>query len=87
MFEPLSKSGDSHIRTRRVALLLGAASLILFIASYAWYEIQATEHRDSLCPYWWGELDAGLAWGAILGAMLAAGLFLYSLVLEKRNSQ
>jgi hypothetical protein len=83
MFEPLKKSSDSQARIRRISLMLVVTSLILFIASYAWYEIQTLRHEDSLFAYWPSEIEIGLTWGAMLGAVLGAGLFVYSLILGR----
>jgi hypothetical protein len=83
MFEPLQKGSDSSSQIRVIAILLGAASLILFIACYVWYEIKGSEYEEPLFPYYPSDIETGLIYGAILGGVLAIGLFTYSYIIEE----
>jgi hypothetical protein len=85
MFEPAEKRSDRHIRLRKIALGVGAASLLIFIALNIWYEVKGSEFEDSIFPYYPGDFEVGLTFGAILGGIFAAVLLAISLIMGKSS--
>jgi uncharacterized membrane protein YjfL (UPF0719 family) len=86
MFEEL-KSGNSSLRIRRIAISLMAVSIVLFIATYALYQ-QSTSVDDY--ELWErpgpNAVEMGLAWGALLGAVIACGMLAWSFI-RRRPSE
>jgi len=84
MFD-LLETGNSYLRIRRIAVLLLAASLVLLIATYAWYQLSSS--ADELPFEYIGPnaVELGLAYGALLGSVLAVGLFVWSFIKRRQS--
>lgn len=87
MFEPMERDKEWHIRLRQIALILGVVSLLLFIASYIWYEVNSSKEEYSILPYYSSDIEVGLTWGAIMGGFLAAGLWTISFNTERKSKK
>jgi MFS superfamily sulfate permease-like transporter len=88
MFDELGKSGDSYRRIRRLAVLLGVASVLLLIAVYVWYWSNTPPDDYVLfeaVPM--SALEMGLFWGGILGVLLAICLFGISVVKQRQSAR
>lgn len=79
MFDSLENNRDSHIRFRRLAVVMGLASLILFIVIVVWVSAKASEYAEYSFSYTPGYVESGLFWASLLGGALALGLFLFSI--------
>jgi hypothetical protein len=87
MFESAEKRSNKHIRIRKIALIAGAASLLVFVAAAIWDQVKSSQHENSIFTYYPSDFEAGLTFGAILGGIFSAISFGLSFIIEKLSKK